>query len=392
MAIENVQFEYDNVSIKDIIVAKRGEQKAIHRVNLPVLVNDRPLATTNRFWNSLYSRYGFNSQFEKFFSHDEIFERIHKVVSNDKIRICVESDGNGGTGKLLAVSNPNKPVARYEDCVEVLQSYGGDNIRYNNGELSSLHAPSIGGSAEIAGDLFHNRFAVNMPIDGYGQTSLYLAMLRQICTNGAIAMSKAFRSTLQLGKGDESVMPTLVRALESYNNDEGFHALRQRMESATKSWASVYEVGQLHKQLIKMHLNDEFATDAGPRKSEVTGVVVDERYAADGWDSAVLRKFREMTGDVSLLYGLANLDALSPRRQKTLPVKCTMYDMVNFATEVSTHHANPQGQHRLSGWFGTTVSNEYELENTCTTMPNFADFHLDTKLAGQLTGSEVLAI
>lgn len=44
-----------------------------------------------------------------------------------------------------------------------------------------------------------------------------------------------------------------------------------------------------------------------------------------------------MTGDTSRLYGLANLDALSAKRQRTLPVRCKVYelckvyDLLNFA-------------------------------------------------------------
>ncbi len=41
--------------------------------------------------------------------------------------------------------------------------------------------------------------------------------------------------------------------LDGFGNDEGFSALRQRFESAAKSWASVYEAQSLHKQLIKLY-------------------------------------------------------------------------------------------------------------------------------------------
>ena len=42
------------------------------------------------------------------------------------------------------------------------------------------------------------------------------------------------------------------------------------------------------------------------------------------------------------LYGLANLDTLSPKRQRTLPVDCKVYDLLNFATEIATHHASTE--------------------------------------------------
>ena len=47
-----------------------------------------------------------------------------------------------------------------------------------------------------------------------------------------------------------------------------------------------------------------------------------------------------MTGDLQRIYGMANLDALSVKRQRTLPAACKVYDLLNFASEVATHHAD----------------------------------------------------
>jgi len=45
------------------------------------------------------------------------------------------------------------------------------------------------------------------------------------------------------------------------------------------------------------------------------------------WESA----FRRLTGD---------LDSLSAKRQRALPACCKVYDLVSFATEMATHHAD----------------------------------------------------
>lgn len=380
------------ISIKDVEVLSKADDN--RKSHAPVVVGGDRYNTTPRFWNSLFSRYGFNNQFFKYFSHDEVFDRIHKCEKNDKVRICIEKSVDKEP-LLLAVSNPSKPVPDLNELFGLLSDYDGERITYSNGELSSLHSPRIGGSSSIGGDLFHNKFSVQVPIDGYGGTSLYLAMLRQVCSNGAIAMSKAFRQTLQLGKADDSVMPTLVRALDSYNNDEGFHALRQRLEASTKSWASIYDQAQLYKLLIKMHLNDELVEDCNP-EAVLINKLVDQaggprRVLADDRvinNSPILSSFHQLTGDTTLLYGIANSDAMSIKKQKNLPVKCTVYDLINFATEVGTHHSNPEGQRRIQGWFGTTVSSEYDLENTKEMYGDFADFHMGKKLASGVSGSE----
>ena len=91
-----------------------------------------------------------------------------------------------------------------------------------------------------------------------------------------------------------------------------------------------------------------------------------------------------MTGDVSQIYGLANVDALSVKRQRTLPVNCRVYDLLNFASELATHHATGSGSRTLQGWIGTLVSREYDLENSCAAFDDFRDFFLDRKLTGEV--------
>lgn len=95
-----------------------------------------------------------------------------------------------------------------------------------------------------------------------------------------------------------------------------------------------------------------------------------------------------MTGDPAEAYGLANLDALSFKRQRTLPVKCTVYDAINFTTEVATHYARPEGARRLNALVGTTISEEYDMEGTKDRFGEFADFLVESKMASGMTGSE----
>jgi hypothetical protein len=70
-----------------------------------------------------------------------------------------------------------------------------------------------------------------------------------------------------------------------------------------------------------------------------------------------------MSGELSL-YGLANLDALSVKRQWTLPTKAKVYDLLNFASEVATHHADEYGARSSQAWLGSLISGEYDLENS----------------------------
>ena len=98
----------------------------------------------------------------------------------------------------------------------------------------------------------------------------------------------------------------------------------------------------------------------------------------------MITAFHRMTGDVSQIYGLANVDALSVKRQRTLPVNCTVYDLLNFVSEVATHHADDHGSRSSQAWLGTLISSEYDLEDSRDSFDDFQDFFLDRKLDGEV--------
>lgn len=380
-----VAFDYNYAPISDLHAVTTTDSKTGKSVITGIEYKNDVYEPTQRFWTSLFARFGFNKSFFKYFEPSEVFDRISERETSDRMRICIEK-GDGGSNRLLAVSNPTKPLMDHDGLMELLESYGGEDISYSNGLVQSTQTPRVGGNNfTVAGDDFSNKFMLQSPIDGYGMPNVYLMLLRQVCSNGMVAMSKAFRSSINLGKGDDNVTFALTRVLDQFNNDEGYAALRSRMESAANSWASVKETQQLYKHLIRMHNNKEVARD---RAVTANAPIVDEMLAKkipgrtlgedlENLNAPVLKAFHNMTGDVSRLYGLANVDALSDKRQGTLPTKCTVYDLINFGTEVSTHYSNTEGDRRLQGWVGNLITREYDLEGTKEEFGDFADFHID---------------
>lgn len=388
-----LSFEYTFLPVSDLQVKLTEDPKTGRKVVDRILVKDEPLAPTDRFWTSLYARYGINSSVFKYFDHAEVFERINQKESDDRMRICIER-AEDGAGTMLAVSNPGKPIVVYDELMGLLGRYDAEGVTYHNGIVESVHTPRNGSNTfKVAGDDFMNRFVMGTAIDGYGAPAIYLSLLRTICENGVVGYSKHFKSTLALGKADDDVGPTLTRALDGFGNDEGYAALRQRLEQAALSWCSVYESGSLYKMLVKMthrKLIEDLGgvTPEGARKIAACLSAANVTETEDTLGSPVIKAFHGLTGDTSKIYGLANLDALSAKRQRTLPVKCTVYDAINFATEVSSHYATPAGARMLQGWVGTTVTEEYDMEGTKDKFGDFADFHIGAKLAAGLTGSE----
>ncbi len=364
-------FEYGVSRLRDIKVCA-GVNKAGHTAVDHLTLNDRPVKPSNRFWLSLQCRFGFTQNIFKYFGHEEVFDRISKKAPNDELRWCVENSESAVMPTMLAVTNPRTSAVRHDDLCGLLNRFGNEEHSYSNGIVRSTHAPRHDSPFSIAGDDFRSKFVIDTPIDGFGRPAIYLSLLRQICANGAIAFTPAFRSELSTGKGVQGATFALVRALEGFNNEEGFAALRQRFESSTRSWASVAEVNRLYKLLLKLFHGKQLSSNAPSKgKSKVLG-----SDGASLLDGAFFRDFHQMTGDLTEIYGLANIDALSVKRQRTLPAACRVYDLLNFTSEMATHHAGEGGARNLQAFIGQVVSAEYDLEGTTDQFASWKDFFI----------------
>lgn len=395
---DNIDFEYKFATLGDLQVQTVENEKTGKKKVSSVMLDGEPIEPTDRFWNSVFSRYGISNTLFKYYDHDEVFARIMERDGKDRMRMCIERGDNGN--RLLAVSSPTKPIVSYSDMSDLLSRYGGRSVKYSNGLIESVHQPRDNGSGLMIGpDNFERRFIMSVPIDGYGSPNVYLSLLRLLCSNLAVAYSKTFRSSLSLGKADDNVMPALTRVLESFGNDEGYAALRDRIESAQKSWASVYEATMFTKLIHKLHTRRDIDDLDGRKVPDGTSIAKWYSQSRDEFtpdlndaedailQAPIFRSLEAMTGNPMRLYGIANIDALSAKRQRTLPVKCTVYDLVNFSTEVATHYAGVDGSRKLQGWVGNTLSAEYDMEGTRDKFTDFADFHMSEKFASGLTGS-----
>ncbi|MBW2672202.1 MAG: hypothetical protein JRD89_02145 [Deltaproteobacteria bacterium] len=348
---------------------------------------------TPRFWTSLcstYSTYGLSTKLFKLFTHSEVFQRVTDVVGaegKDRLRYAVEQ--SKGTLKLLAVTHPSKPVVEYERMEEVLVRYGAEKIEYNEGIIRSTHAPTIMDDVNIVGDAFTHQYVMETPIDGFGKPLIYLSLLRQVCSNGMIGFARAFRSEINIGRGGQTADETMFsvsRALDSFNNEEGYAALRQRFESAANSWASVYEVNRVLKVINTMAQRGMFH-NPGTTPMGVIDDLATTRDAVlssgiDSVDEAIknpvniklMRAFSQMTGGLCEIYGITHLDAISQKKMSKIPARCSMYDLLNFTTETATHYCNEKDGRLLQAEVGNFISAEYDLEGTMDTHPNFSDF------------------
>jgi hypothetical protein len=360
-------FQYGTTRIKDLSVNTAVDRNGKTQIK-EVVLEGEPLEPTKRFWNSLHLRFGFTGNIFRYFSHAEVFNRISEVAANDQVRWCVERNADG-RNRLLAVTSPTAALVEHDELVNLLDKYDAQEVGYSDGVVTSRHAPRMDSGFSVGGDGFQNRFIISTPIDGFGRPSVYLSLLRLICSNGAVGYSPAFRSELSVGRGNEGVAFALTRVLDSFNNEDGYAALRQRFESATKSWASVNEVSKLYKTLARLHSRKEVKTRTAIPVAGGDG-------ASEVESSPLFGSFHKMTGDLTRIYGLASMDTLSVKRQRTLPTACKVYDLLNFASEVATHHATEAGNRTMQAYIGDLISGEYDLEGTVDRFGDWRDFFI----------------
>jgi len=345
--------------------------KIVHggKVIRAIIVDGQRVTPTGRFWESLFAKYGMNKSFFKYFKPEEIFTRLGEKHGTDRVRVCIETISDDDK-RLLAVTGLNKPVIVYDDFVDIISQFKtqgkAPKISYSKGKIRSSHDPKFDpGEFKIGGDTFKNQFVIDAPIDGFGNPDIYLSMLRLICSNGMTAVANSFKTALTLGRG-ENTMHALRRAMESFSNDEGFAVMRDRFDAAQHSYASINEQQNLYKLLLGLQ------NDPKLRESLKLHPNIPKEDIEAGTANALLKAYERMTGSPYEMFGV-DPNTLTAKRQRNVPVQCKMYDMMNFATELSTHYVSEDSARKLQAWLGTIVSNDYDLEGSCDMFTNFRD-------------------
>lgn len=355
----------DDFKVKTV-VGKKGKA-TVSAIEL----DGQELAPTKRFWKSLSRRFGFNTKMTKFFNYTEIFDRVTKVVPNSTVRYCIENTGT--KPKLLAVTNPNQPYVKFDDLKELLmqpKNMIAASPIYSEGMVRSVHNTIVPFATKIKDDVFHTQFVVDTPIDGFGKPAIYVSLLREICTNGAVAQQNKFRTDIAVGKGKDSILYTLDRAFSSFSNESAHNVLIDRFSMASHTWASVAEAMRVHKTIVKVH-------GMGGLKGQKP-LVISREMGTSSKDISILQPFFEKIGDINAKYGVTNIDAISRKRQVQLTTQATVYDLLNYVTEVATHHATAPGAKTLQALVGTLVGGEYDLEGIDANVTSHEDLYLSS--------------
>ncbi len=328
------EVEYLKVNINDITIKHIGREKGKDQYN--ATIDGKPVGINSRFWSSLGSRFKINQKMFAYFRPDEVFERVGLKHGGDaNVRLAVEKNPSGTFGDMLAVSALDKKIITYSEILPILLGKGGKDLQYRDGVITGTFKPASGEQAfDVGGDDFQHLYMAGVPIDGYGDPDLTLALERFVCSNGMIGTGTGFTSKVNLGK--DNPLHGMNRALDSYANEEGYEQLVNQIHLAQNTMASVAEANAVLKIVSKCG----FAESA----------------------KGMLHKYQALTGNMLEVMGEPSYDALPQKFQQSIATKATIYDLLNFVTELMSHHADAGSIRTLRGLTGTMLSGYYDLE------------------------------
>ena len=380
--------QYAKIKINELnIIEKDG-------VPYQVKIEGQNFKITKRFLDSLCSRFGLSTSEFNHFSYNEVFERISKTNSQPQIQVTIqltraadelsgakfnlfgkEQYGPEFEPKLLGVSNPEKTNLDLNDFAWVMQrakpGWGypesGSDIQYRDGVLLTRHIPSAEMKFCVGGDndQLESRFVLETPIDGYGKPTIWLGFILKNGMNSMVVYHKNFQSMINTGT-DENQRETLLRLIQSFNNEDGFADLKKRILTAQNSWSSIYEVVSLNKIIWSLNFNDFIVGWLDKNYKEEVGI---EQIKTD-----ILLRIQKLTGDLRAIFGIAQLDSLSEKKQHSLPTKASVYQLLSLASEYATHALFTNAARKLQQYIGDILSKDFDLENSCDQFKRFEQF------------------
>lgn len=286
---------------------------------------------SRRFYNSLAKKMRFSTNIFNYFTPSEVLDRIAQKAPSATFAVTFDHHENSMLG---VVDEGKKMLPAGLACRIFADDPRTRKISYHDGIWQAELALDECFRTPQAGEYFR-KFKIMYPVDGVGMPCIYLSMLRQICQNGAVAQVSQFRTDIEIN--DESGLH-LSKLLRSFSNQSGFAALEERLEIAAGTAASVNELLSVDRLLMNN---------------------IPDRHVY----RELHNRLEEIAGEPCLNYGTTSLNNIPHKRRSLLPVECSVNDLLNFCSELTTHHSNLlNNPTAFDVSIGETLAGEFDLE------------------------------
>ena len=307
--------------------AEEGDKGELREVRL----EGRGYRVTPRFLKGLAQRMGVPGSGFALFPPAAVLRRGAEVHPDMPLRVTAD-ETEGTLLGLVEDKGAPVPVGAIERSMREdrrLARFG-----YADGVMRGTF--DLNESWSIAGDSdYRVQVRMSVPVDGMGAPDATLGLMRLVCSNGAMAEAAAFRTRLEARDGSGG---HFRRLMESFSNPRGVEALRGRLLAAAGTKASVGEVYKVEEFLRRQVERSELSM-------------------------RLRERLQEVAGNPCVRYGVTDIGAIGARRRALLPADCPVADLLNFVTELSTHHGrflkDPAAADALLGAFYTS---DFDLE------------------------------
>lgn len=336
------RFEPISISPRELANQVEADTKSLKGI----VVDGERYSVSSRFLKSLATRMKVPYTVFNLFTPLEVINRSAERHPDLAMRMTLDRQKKVALGLVEDKGNtlPIDSVVSY-----LRQDPRTQTIDYTEGVLQATLDLKDGW--EIPGDsVYKVQLSCQIPVDGLAQPEINLATFRLVCSNGAIAEESAFRSKMEIK--DNSGMH-FNRLLQSFSNRNGVEMLHQRLLDANSTKASVAELMEVDSML--------------------------RRLVSDRHNQMLLREQLLDLGDNPCArYGVTDLSNIGEKKRSLLPVGCSVADLLNFTSELGTHHRNLlRDTGPLNAFHGRMLAKSFDLEDMYKNSVQARDFHLN---------------
>ena len=311
-----------------------------------LVIDNSAYKLSDRFYKTLASELGIPYGVFGFFTPLEVMERAAAKVPDLQLRVTVDTEGRQALGLTQNKGLP-MPINYIENVLHNDKRLTG--VEYSDGVLSAML--DLDDPWDVPNDSTYGmRVRCRVPVDGVGMPDMSLATWRQVCSNGAVAETSLFRTKMEI---KDNSGEHFRRLLASFSNPSGVEMLQERMCNAAETKASVGEVVLL-EGLIR-------------------------RSVANARNQMLLReRLNDVADNPCVRYGVTDLANIGQKKRPLLPVGCSVADLLNFASELGTHHSDLlKSDSTLQSFSGTLLSKGFDLEGLYPHTARTSSFYLN---------------
>ena len=310
--------------VADSVVEEDGRFKALE-------IDGERFTPSQRFLKGMAQRMKVPISVFELFTPLEVVRRAAERAPDLQLRLTLDREEHKA---LALIEDKGVPMPAGNIEIVMKEDKRLQDFSYHDGVITGRF--DLGEAWDIPGDSKYGvHISTEVPVDGMGTPETTLATWRQICSNGAVAEAPIFRTKMEV---KDTSGEHFRRLLKSFSNPRGVELLHERLLAANGTKASVDEVYQAETFIRRQ--------------------VRDARH-----QMLLCERLHEVADNPCVRYGVTDLGAIGERRRGLLPTGASVADVMNFVSELNTHHGELlRNQSSADGLLGDFYARSYDLE------------------------------